>query len=338
MLHMRKIISTIITVFSVYGVMSGNSVLTNQRILMLQQIEDLPKLNICANLTECVFIGDEFEVKICTHDSVTSVVFPTRRYDFMAGNDSSLLVCEETRDAKIVYKDGVPMSIDELSGFDHAPVAAFGRYRQNMYICADQTVTAHTPSSVKLITSTGDTLTNVRYDHIQRTTRFALCADSTLTIENIPDSLIIRSTADTYCITAPDEDFPRLIKSTSNISGINISFTDSTTYALTSTPVKQSQRKRRVMPQDRHFSPGSEDGAKIAISEDGSSVIVTPTAHGGELSLIISDIAGRIFLSEKINGNDQSTVNISSLPSGEYLIQVIATEEASSSVTKYIKP
>ena len=55
--------------------------ITNTRTFSLQQVEDVPRMDVCADLTQCQFAGKEFDVTVLDHDTLTSVVFPDRRYD-----------------------------------------------------------------------------------------------------------------------------------------------------------------------------------------------------------------------------------------------------------------
>lgn len=302
-------------------------VVKSDRTVTLQQVEGLCRMDACTDLTKCDFIGKEFDVRIVKHDSITSVLFPDRRYDFKSRGDTVLLVCEENRTARLSLPTGLELTTGGIGRNASEVVTGHGRYRQTCDICAELSALAFPATASTLITLQCDTLRNIRLDHLQRTTRFALVADTVTSISQVPDSAVITSTVDTYSLSAVDEAFPRVLKHVKILSGCNGSVTDSATYILVSDPVRLKSDKIRHMPE-RPVSGFLADGeTTITVTPDGGSVTVTPSGKFTDMSLSVCDMSGRVLLTEKISGNDSSVIDISSLPKGEYLIQASAGDK-----------
>lgn len=302
------------------------SVITNVRTVSLQQIEDLSLSDAWTDLTRCRYIGKEFEVRIVYHDSLTSVVFPDRRYDFMNSDDTVRLVCEETRAARLAYPAGLVLATGGISPFASDSVTGDGRYRQKYGISADLAATVFPASASTLISERGDTLNDLRLDHVRRTTRFTFVSDSLQPISQVPDSAVMTSVTDTYSLTASDEEFPRVIRRVTVLSGSDAVIAESVTYILVSAPVRSVHGRRHLVPHNRNSINPSDDGAAINVSPDGRSVTVTPSGPNEDMSMIISDISGRVFITEQIIGNDGCAIDISALPRGDYLIQLTASD------------
>ena len=292
----------------------------------LQQIEDLPRMDVYADLSKCRFIAEEFDVRIVEHDSLISVLFPDRRYDFFNSGDTVLLVGEEGREAQLSFPDGLILSTGNIFSHDSKGISGYGRYRQSVNISAELGATLFPAKASDLVTPQCDTLTNIRFDHVRRVCRFAFVADSAQSVENMPDSLVITSVTDTYSLTAVDEEFPRVLKRIRTLSGHGGETADSATYMLVSSPLKSGSGRRRVLPESRGTHAPGIDGPDVSISSDGRYLTITSLDGNENLSLGISDIAGRVMIARTVGG-DGSVVDISSLSPGEYLIRIISGGE-----------
>lgn len=321
---------------AIIGVAAENSPVVNVRTASMQQVSGYKSHNQYLDLSSCSFDGSEFDVTVTEHDSLYSVVFPERRYDFIVRNDTVLMLCEETRDMKFTFPFGLAVDFIGTSAHRSDEIQVSGRYRQNLNLCGEIGASVDFPETATLITAEGDTVTDIRSDHFTRSMRYAVVIDSTQTISTTPDSLIINSVTDTRLYTGTDEEFPRVIQRKTIITGNFGSIADSTTYILRSTPEKITAARQKARPQNNNNYARTSDGSSILLSSDGESVIVMPSDASSELSLVINDVAGRVFLSEKISKRDQCDIDITFLPKGEYLIQLLCDGQISA-VIKLIK-
>ena len=314
-----------------------NSAVPNVRTVSMQQVSGYTLNNQFIDLTNCSFDDSEFDVTITDHDSLVSIVFPKRRYDFAMHNDTVLMLCDETRDMRMSFPSGISIAFNGIDSHRGADVDASGRYRQALSLCGEINAAVSIPRSIDLITAEGDTLPDIRLDHFVRSMKYAICADSSQTLASTPDSLIISSVTDTQLFTAVDEDFPRVIRIKSTAIGNKSLLTDSATYILRSPAAKLTASRHKARPQKTAVHGQSADGSSMFLSQDGESVTVVPSVSQAELQLVISDVAGRLFLSKKISSSDQSVTDVTFLPKGEYMIQLLSDGQANA-VIKYVRP
>lgn len=316
-----------ILVASGYNTRAAEPYIKNSHTVSLQQVEDLSRLDVCADLSRCRFIADEFDVRILEHDSVISVMFPDRRYDFCNHKDTTFLIGEETRAMQMTFAAGMALATDGIQSHASRNVTGTGRYRQSHNISSQSDAIIFPASASVLVTLQCDTLTDIRYDHTRRICRYIFIDDSVKSVENAPDSVIMTSVTDTYFLTAVDEVFPRVMKKVNVLSNNGNEIVDSATYVLVSNPVKsKSGRGHKLNKPHASYFPDM-DKPDVSIAPDGSSITVTPSGVNNDMSVVISDVAGRIMISRAIAGNDISVVDISTLPRGEYLIQISAHGE-----------
>lgn len=307
--------------------------ITNVYTYTLQQIEDLPQLDICADLTKCQYIGKEFDVKVLEHDSLTSVLFPERRYDFTNRQDTILLVCEENRAARLSFPSGLVISTGNDNSYISGEIDGHGRYRQRYKICAKLTATLFPATAATLISTHCDTLADFRFDHVRRICRFSFASDSVTSIDEIPETAVVTSTTDTYTLSTIDEAFPRVLKKVSRLSGSDCNISDSVTYILVSSPTKKNTGRQKSLPRNRVITPATFVPT-VSIAPDGNSITIVPNGQYSDIIVIICDVSGRVFITDKVCGNDISVVDITSLPRGEYLIQLVS-EDKTLVVKKY---
>lgn len=317
------------------------------REVTVQPVADLSAAQGAAwDLSRLEPVGSEIDLLIAEGDSLTSVWLPDTRFDFVVSGDTAALACEETRVYRVAF---FPASV-ESNASGEALSAAFtarGRMYQSEYISAVGASSVMTAERVTLIPFSGDTIAGARLDRSTRTMRWSLSPDSTLSVSSLPDSMVMTTRIDRLRLTAPGELFPRAMKKVVTTSWLGqVVSADSSAWVLT-TPVAAPSRTRRHYTQDTLQPdggdlppyPGGLPSITVTTSPDGITVIPradSAPATAGQLRVAINDITGRSYIDTYVSGAGQSEIDTSSLPRGEYLIQVLSDGSPVAAI-KYIK-
>ncbi|MDE5607936.1 MAG: hypothetical protein K2I64_03275 [Muribaculaceae bacterium] len=323
-------------------------VVSSAREVTVQPVADLSAAKGAPwDLSRFEPVGSEIDLRIAGGDSLTSVWLPDTRFDFVMSGDTAALACEETRVFRVVF---TPASVESNASGEalSEPFTARGRMYQSEYISAAGASSVMPAERVTIISFSGDTIAGARLDRSSRTMRWCLSPDSTLTVSSLPDSMVMTTRIDRLRLTAPGESFPRAMKKVVTTSWLGQTVSaDSSAWVLTS-PVASPSRTRRHeihgTPQPDGgdglpFPGGDRPAVTVTTSPDGITVIPScdsATAASGQLRVAVNDIVGRSYIDIYISAADQSEVDTSSLPRGEYLIQVLSGDTPVAAI-KYIR-
>ncbi|MDE6802999.1 MAG: hypothetical protein K2J06_09580 [Muribaculaceae bacterium] len=326
------------TVISAAGGLSARE-LTVQPVANLSAAKGAPW-----DLSRFEPVGAEIELRIAEGDSLTSVWLPDTRFDFVMSGDTVALACEETRVFRVNFESPSP----EWSASGQAmssPLRARGRMYQSEFISAMGGVSVMPSERVSIISFSGDTISGACLDRSSRTMRWCLSSDSTLMVSSLPDSMVMTTRIDRLRLTAPGETFPRAMKKVMTTTWLGqVVEADSSAWILT-TPVAPPQRARRYDYQQPDSgegglsSTGSLPSVTLTAGPDG--ITISPSADSattgaGQLRVAVNDILGRSYIDIYVPASDQSEVDTSALPRGEYLIQIWSGDQPVTA-TKYIK-
>ena len=329
-------------IHSVFAAVAAACLAMAGRTVTVQPVADVSHHGAVWDLTCFEPAGKELDLRISESDSLASVWLPDTRFDFLTESDTIALLCEETRVFRVVFSPASPewsAAGDALS----APFTARGRMYQSEYISAVGSVSLSAPVRVTLRGISGDTISGARLDRTSRTMRWSVSSDSTSTVTGQPDTSVYVTRIDRLRLTAPGESFPRAMKKvvTTSCGGETIR-ADSTAWIMT-TPVAAVPRTRSLdvtaSPDTDAILPGPGGGLPSVTVTAGPDVItVTPSlSHSAAgLRVAVNDIAGRSYIDTHVPGDTRSGVDISMLPRGEYLIQVLSGDTPVAAI-KYVK-
>lgn len=310
----------------------------------VQPVADIVCSDRVVDLTRCEALGTEVDFRIAAGDSLTSVWTTDTRYDFAAAGDTVLLAGEESRVFHIRFTEPSPALLPVGAEALTASFSGVGRVYQSSYLDSRGMATAYPPERVTLVTLSADTLHGARLDRSVRVMDWALTLDSTITLTDLPADLRYNTRIERTMVTAPGEAFPRIFKkkSVTTCDGVEVA-SDSVAWMLTSPPCTAPQPKARRYPQPGPDTPlpipPGGDNCPVTVTVDGDNVTVIPSpgadASAAPLRLTVSDVIGRGYIDTALGGG-QSTVSLSALPHGEYIICVTAGGDPVSA-TKYVK-
>ena len=302
----------------------------------------LPVTNISTsgnswNLSECEPAGAEFDIQKVMNDKGVSIYTPAKRLDFVGTNDSTSLVGTETRQYRVEYSPGIPVTQNGLAaGFNNFTFK--GRIYQRDYLHGTGTTTGVSEQRGRLLSASGDEIKDGRMLHRTVSYRWVISNDSIMNLASLPDSLFCTTRVDDYMFMAPGRDFPIAFKQVSEYSNRDgVIYSDSTAWIVTYDPLETAlynDRKFRALTgrdTGRNVDNGGYVGIVRAVVE-GNELQVTLTVNdenGLPLTIatpvraVITDVLGRSYIDTSIGADSHGVINIESLPRGQYLLQVI---------------
>ena len=270
-------------------------------------------------------------------DKGVSIYTPAKRLDFVGTNDSTLLVCTETRQFKAEYTPGIPVTQNGLSaGFNSFTFK--GRIYQRDYLHGTGTTTGVSEQRGRLLSASGDEIKDGRMLHRTVSYRWVISNDSIMNLASLPDSLFCTTRVDDYMFMAPGRDFPIAFKQVSEYSNRDVViYSDSTAWIVTYDTLEtalDNDRKFRSLTgcdMDRNIDNGGYVGIVRAVVEGNELQITLTINDENGLSLtiatpvraVITDVLGRGYIDTSMGADSHGVINIASLPKGEYLLQII---------------
>ncbi|MDE5635964.1 MAG: T9SS type A sorting domain-containing protein [Muribaculaceae bacterium] len=293
----------------------------------VQPVTDVPTAGKIWDMTHLEPVGHEIDYRV--DDGETDRIWSTsKRFDFRTtAGDSVFQTCAETRAYRAVFSPGILRGLPGGMGGSES-FKINGRIRQSQFVTGEGCSTVMPAVRGMAVTPSGDSIAGAFMIQDIITMRWCITADSLAILDPMPDSAVCVTTIQSYRLMVPFMPFPQAYKRVEEtVLGGRIVSRDSMAWVMTGSPLAEMERVRRnLLPgSDYRNRPVQGDEPDdltetIDISITGEEIVICGDGNT-TADVVITDVLGREYYQGV--SVPESRISISTLPRGEYLIQVV---------------